>query len=35
LLQKHENYDRLGGYKTDTAKKIVRTTMQTLLEGWG
>jgi hypothetical protein len=33
LLEQHENYDRLGGYKTDTAKKIVRTTMQTLLEG--
>lgn len=33
LLQQHENYDKLAGYKTDTAKKMVRTTMQTLLEG--
>ncbi|MEZ4736862.1 MAG: hypothetical protein R3E79_58010 [Caldilineaceae bacterium] len=33
LLEQHESYDRLGGYKTDSAKQMVRVTMQTLLEG--
>ncbi len=33
LLKKYETYDQLGGYKTDTAKKIVRITMKALLEG--
>jgi hypothetical protein len=33
LLEQWENYDRLGGYKTDTAKKMVRVTMKTLLNG--
>ena len=33
LLEQWETYDKLGGYKTDTAKKMVRTTMQTLLQG--
>ncbi len=33
LLEKHETYDQLGGYKTDTAKTMVRTTMNTLLTG--
>lgn len=33
LLEQYANYDRLGGYKTDGAKQIVRVTMQTLLEG--
>jgi len=32
-LEQYETYDKLGGYKTDTAKKIVRVTMKTLLEG--
>ena len=33
ILEQYETYDDLGGYKTDTAKKIVRTTMRVLLEG--
>lgn len=33
LLEQWENYDRLGGYKTDTAKTMVRVTMKTLLQG--
>jgi len=33
LLEQNASYDKLGGYKTDTAKKIVRITMKTLLEG--
>jgi ABC-type glycerol-3-phosphate transport system substrate-binding protein len=33
LLEQNANYDKLGGYKTETAMKIVRTTMKTLLEG--
>jgi ABC-type glycerol-3-phosphate transport system substrate-binding protein len=33
LLEQHETYDRLEGYKTETAKKIVRITMDTLLTG--
>jgi ABC-type glycerol-3-phosphate transport system substrate-binding protein len=33
LLEQHENYDQLGGYKTDTAKVMVRVTMKTLLDG--
>ncbi len=33
LLEQHETYDKLDGYKTDTAKKIVRTTMSILLDG--
>ena len=33
LLEQHESYDRLAGYKTDSAKAMVRVTMQTLLEG--
>ncbi len=33
LLEQHETYDKLGGYKTDTAKTMVRTTMNTLLTG--
>jgi ABC-type glycerol-3-phosphate transport system substrate-binding protein len=33
LLEQNANYDKLGGYKTDTAKKIVRITMDTLLTG--
>ena len=33
LLKGYATYDKLDGYKTDTAKKMVRTTMQTLLEG--
>ena len=33
LLEQHETYDRLEGYKTETAKKIVRITMDTLLNG--
>lgn len=33
LLKQYANYDRLGGYKSDTAKKMVRSTMQILLEG--
>jgi ABC-type glycerol-3-phosphate transport system substrate-binding protein len=33
LLEKADTYDKLDGYKTDTAKKIVRITMKTLLEG--
>jgi hypothetical protein len=33
LLEQHETYDKLGGYKTDTAKNIVRITMDTLLNG--
>jgi ABC-type glycerol-3-phosphate transport system substrate-binding protein len=33
LLEQHETYDRLGGYKTDTAKTMVRVTMDTLLNG--
>lgn len=33
LLEQHESYDKLGGYKTDGAKAIVRITMKTLLDG--
>jgi hypothetical protein len=33
LLEQHETYDRLAGYQTDTAKNIVRITMDTLLNG--
>jgi ABC-type glycerol-3-phosphate transport system substrate-binding protein len=32
-LEQYETYDKLGGYKTDTAKNIVRITMKTLLDG--
>jgi ABC-type glycerol-3-phosphate transport system substrate-binding protein len=33
LLNQWETYDRLAGYKTETAKNIVRVTMKTLLDG--
>ena len=33
LLEQWEKYDKLGGYKTDTAKNIVRITMKTLMDG--
>jgi ABC-type glycerol-3-phosphate transport system substrate-binding protein len=33
LLEQYPTYDRLAGYKTETAKKIVRITMETLLNG--
>ena len=33
LLEQYETYDRLGGYKTDTAKEMVRVTMKALLQG--
>lgn len=33
ILEKSDTYEKLEGYKTDTAKKIVRVTMKTLLEG--
>jgi ABC-type glycerol-3-phosphate transport system substrate-binding protein len=33
LLEQYETYDDLGGYATETAQKIVRITMKTLLEG--
>lgn len=33
LLEQHKTYDKLGGYKTDTAKTMVRVTMDTLLNG--
>jgi len=33
LLEQHANYDKLGGYKSDNSKKVVRTTMRILLEG--
>jgi ABC-type glycerol-3-phosphate transport system substrate-binding protein len=33
LLEQSATYDRLAGYKTDTAKKMVRVTMDTLLNG--
>jgi ABC-type glycerol-3-phosphate transport system substrate-binding protein len=33
LLDQWETYDRLGGYKTDLAKSMVRTTMKALVEG--
>ncbi len=33
MLEKWETYDRLKGYKTETAQKIVRITMNTLLTG--
>ena len=33
LLEKADTYDKLGGYKTDTAKSIVKVTMKTLLDG--
>jgi ABC-type glycerol-3-phosphate transport system substrate-binding protein len=33
LLEQYETYDRLGGYKTETAQTMVRVTMQQLLEG--
>ncbi len=32
-LSQIATYDKLDGYKTDTAKKMVRVTMQTALEG--
>jgi maltose-binding protein MalE len=32
-LEQYETYDKLNGYKTDTAKAMVRVTMQELLEG--
>lgn len=32
-LKQYATFDKLNGYKTETAKKIVRVTMQTLLEG--
>jgi ABC-type glycerol-3-phosphate transport system substrate-binding protein len=32
-LQQYATFDKLAGYKTDTAKKMVRVTMQALLEG--
>ena len=33
LLEQYETYDKLGGYKTETAQKIVRLTMKALLDG--
>jgi ABC-type glycerol-3-phosphate transport system substrate-binding protein len=33
MLEQHETFDKLGGYKTEKAKAIVRVTMQQLLEG--
>jgi maltose-binding protein MalE len=33
LLEQYATYDKLGGYKTETAQTMVRVTMQTLLEG--
>jgi len=33
MLEKADTFDKLAGYKTDTAKKIVRITMNTLLTG--
>jgi len=33
MLEQWETYDRLAGYKTETAQKIVRITMNTLLTG--
>ncbi|NJM40549.1 MAG: extracellular solute-binding protein [Anaerolineae bacterium] len=33
MLEKAETYDKLAGYKTDGAKKIVKITMNTLLTG--
>jgi ABC-type glycerol-3-phosphate transport system substrate-binding protein len=33
LLEQYANYDRLEGYKTDTAKTMVRETMRVLLQG--
>ena len=33
LLEQSKTYTRLGGYKTDTAKNIVKITMDTLLTG--
>jgi hypothetical protein len=32
-LEQYKTFDKLGGYKNDTAKNIVRTTMQILLQG--
>jgi ABC-type glycerol-3-phosphate transport system substrate-binding protein len=32
-LEKADTFDKLAGYKTDTAKKIVRVTMKALLSG--
>jgi ABC-type glycerol-3-phosphate transport system substrate-binding protein len=32
-LEQADTYDKLAGYKTDTAKKIVKVTMKTLLTG--
>jgi ABC-type glycerol-3-phosphate transport system substrate-binding protein len=32
-LEKADTFDKLAGYKTDTAKNIVRVTMKTLLTG--
>ena len=33
LLEQFDTYDKLAGYKTDTAKTMVRVTMDTLLNG--
>ncbi len=33
LLEQYPTYERLGGYKTETAKTMVRVTMKALLEG--
>jgi ABC-type glycerol-3-phosphate transport system substrate-binding protein len=33
MLEKADTFDKLAGYKTDTAKNIVRVTMKTLLSG--
>lgn len=33
LLEQHETYDKLGGFKTEEAKKLVRVTMKALLNG--
>jgi ABC-type glycerol-3-phosphate transport system substrate-binding protein len=33
LLEQHETFDRLGGYKSEKAKDIVRVTMKVLLDG--
>ncbi len=33
LLEQHETYDKLGGFKSEEAKKLVRVTMKALLEG--
>jgi ABC-type glycerol-3-phosphate transport system substrate-binding protein len=33
LLEQHATFDRLGGYKSEKAKEIVRVTMKVLLDG--